>query len=57
MTPYELALRDFRKAEINLEHAKKKPNVPQHELERLEEIYSLRKEILEILTHERNKQK
>ena len=52
MTPCELALRDLRKTEINLEHAKKKPNVPQIELERLEELLALRKSIFDIVTKE-----
>jgi hypothetical protein len=50
MTLHELALRDLRKAEINLEHAKKKPNVTQFELERLEELCALRKKIFDIVT-------
>lgn len=47
MTAYELAKRDFDKAEGNFERAKRKKNVPQFELEHLEELCKLRKEILE----------
>lgn len=50
MTAYELAARDLRSVEINLFRARKKPNVTQFELERLEEQYELRKVILEKLT-------
>lgn len=45
MTIYELTERDFRKAKINLENAKKKANVPQTELEHLAELCILRREI------------
>ena len=47
MTPCELAERDLRKAERNLEHAKVKPNVTAYELIRLRELVELRKVIFE----------
>ena len=47
MTAEELVKRDFRKSLGNLERAKRKPNVPQAELEHLEELCKLRKIILE----------
>lgn len=47
MTAYELAKRDFDKAEGNFERAKRKKNIPQSELEHLEELCKLRKTILE----------
>lgn len=47
MTPYELARRDFNKAEHNLMRASCKPNVPAEEIAHLEELYILRKIILE----------
>ena len=49
MTIYELAERDVRKAENSLAMAKKRPNVPEAELEHIEELCQLRKEILEII--------
>ena len=49
MTIIELAERDFRRAKINLENARKKPNVPQSELEHLAELCVLRQHILELL--------
>jgi hypothetical protein len=49
MTIYELIERDLRRAERNLESAKKKPNAPVSELEHLEELYVLRREIFELV--------
>lgn len=49
MTALELAKRDRKKAEMNLDLAKKRPNTPKDQLEHLEELYQLRKEIEEIL--------
>ena len=49
MTIYELAERDLRKAEHSLTMAKKRPNVPQAELEHIENLCRLRKEILEMI--------
>ncbi len=49
MTISELAERDLRKAEHSLVMAKKRPNVPEAELEHIEELCRLRKEILEII--------
>jgi hypothetical protein len=49
MTIYELIERDLRRAERNLERAKKKPNAPVSELEHLEELYVLRREIFELV--------
>lgn len=53
MTIYELTERDFLRAKINFENAKRKPNVPQSELEHLAELCALRKHIFEIMTKER----
>ena len=47
MTILELAKRDLKKAEINLAQAKQRPNIPKDQLEHLEELYRLRKEIAE----------
>ena len=47
MTVEELVKRDFNKVKGNFERAKRKKNVPQFELEHLEELCKLRKEILE----------
>ena len=49
MTIYELTERDFLRAKINFENAKRKPNVPQSELEHLAELCVLRKHIFEIM--------
>ena len=49
MSIYELAERDLRKAENSLAMAKKRPNVPAAELEHIENLCRLRKEILEII--------
>lgn len=56
MTIYELTERDFRRAKINLENARKKPNVPQSELEHLAELCVLRKAILDSLNKIRREQ-
>jgi hypothetical protein len=48
MTIHELTERDFHRAKINLEKAKKKPNVPQSELEHLAELCVLRQHIFEL---------
>lgn len=50
MTPREQAEKDLRKVEIHLAQAKMKANVPQSELERLEELLEIRKFILKKLT-------
>ena len=42
-----LATRDLKKVEISLERARNKPNVPTSEIEHLEELVILRKEILQ----------
>lgn len=47
MTPYELAKRDFNKAERNLTRALCKPNVTEDEITDLKELCRLRKIILE----------
>lgn len=47
MTAYQLVERDLHKAEMNLERAKAKPNVSPSELEHLEGLVALRKEIFE----------
>jgi hypothetical protein len=52
MSIYELAERDLRKAENSLAMAKKRPNVPAAELEHIENLCRLRKEILEIIKSE-----
>ena len=49
MNIYELAERDLRKAEHSLAMAKKRPNVPEAELEHIENLCRLRKEILEMI--------
>ena len=49
MNVLELAERDLKKVTINLEQAKRKPNVSKSELEHLEELYLLRSKIVEIL--------
>lgn len=49
MTPYELAERDLRKAEINLARALTKPNVTETEIENLERLRDLRAGIVEAL--------
>lgn len=56
MTIYELTERDFRRAKINLEKARKKQNVPQSELEHLAELCVLRKAILDSLNKIRREQ-
>ena len=56
MSIYELAERDLRKAENSLAMAKKRPNVPAAELEHIENLCRLRKEILEIIRNTHNKQ-
>ena len=53
MSIYELAERDLRKAENSLAMAKKRPNVPVAELEHIENLCRLRKEILEIMLHKK----
>lgn len=45
VTVEDLVLRDLRKAELNLEKAKKKKNVTQSELDRCEELVKLRREV------------
>jgi hypothetical protein len=50
MTALELAKRDLKKAQTNLDLAKKRPNTPKDQLEHLEELYRLRKEIVERMT-------
>lgn len=54
MTIMELVDRDRYRAQMNLERAKAKPNVPKEELERLEELLELRKQIAERILDERN---
>ena len=49
MTKYELAARDLRRAELNLERAKNKPNVPVSEIEHLKKLWVLRREIFEAM--------
>ena len=49
MTIYELTERDFLRAKINFENAKRKPNAPQSELEHLAELCVLRKHIFEVM--------
>ena len=49
MTLYELALRDLKKAQISLEHALKKPNVTETEINNLSGLVSHRKEILNVI--------
>ena len=46
MTLHELAVKDMKKARINLERAKQRPNVPTKELEHLEELLKLREELV-----------
>lgn len=46
MTLYELASKDLKKAQISLEHALKKPNVTETEIENLVRLVSYRKQIL-----------
>lgn len=53
MTVQELAERDLKKAEINLFHAKKRPNISPGEVAHHEELFKLRKDILEMIK-ERN---
>ena len=48
MTILELVERDLKKAEINLEKAKAKPNITRSELEHTEELYRLRALIVDI---------
>lgn len=52
MTIYDLTERDLRRAKINLENAKKRPNVPAAELQHLEALCTLRKEIFEKIRRE-----
>ena len=47
-----LAKRDLKRAEISLKRAKDRPNAPKSEIEHLEELYALRKAILEIVERE-----
>jgi hypothetical protein len=47
MTVEYLVFRDLYKAEQNLERARKRTNVPKEELEQLEELLELRKQIAE----------
>ena len=49
MNVHELVERDLRKAKLNLERASVRPNAPKEELEHLEELYALRKEIDRII--------
>lgn len=49
MTALELAERDLRKAILNLEHAKNRPNVPILDIQHLEDLCDLREQIVEIL--------
>lgn len=49
MTPCDLVWRDYKKAELNLANALNKPNVTEAEIERLEELLVLRKQICEIV--------
>jgi hypothetical protein len=55
MTIYELAKRDLRRAENNLIMAMKRPNIPQAELEHLEELVDLRADILDLVEQEYGK--
>ena len=49
MTLQELVNKDLKKAEINLQKAKVKPNIPIAELEHCEELYRLRAMLAEII--------
>lgn len=54
MTIEYLVNRDVLKTEANLARAKAKPNVPKEELEQLEELLKLRKQIAEMIMNERS---
>ena len=56
MTIQELVNRDLKKAEINLQRAKVKPNVTSTELEHCEELYKLRTKLAEIILREGERQ-
>ena len=53
MNVFELAERDLKKVTINLEQAKRKPNVSKSELQHLEELYLLRSKIIDILNEKK----
>lgn len=57
MTILELAERDLRKAEINLDNGAKRPNITIAELTRLQELCFLREAILEIVRRADNEQR
>jgi hypothetical protein len=54
MTIEYLVKRDIYKAEKNLARAKAKANVPKEEIEQLEELLELRKQIAERMLDEKN---
>ena len=49
MTAKELVEHDLYKIQVNIQKARAKPNAPQEELERLEELLALRLQIADIV--------
>lgn len=55
MTPYELVERDLKKAKLNLSQALRRPNIPQAELQHLEDLVGLRQYIFDVVRERRDR--